>query len=82
MSKEKTVVITGGNRGIGKAVALKAIELNWNGAISYKNHKNSATELVRKANSVAKAFPLDVRSPQSIQYFLNQLKKNLECQMR
>ena len=75
MSKEKTVVITGGNRGIGKAVALKAMELNWNVAISYKNHENSATELVCKANSVAKAFPLDIRSPQSIQYFFKSVEK-------
>lgn len=75
MSIEKTVVITGGNRGIGKAVALKAMELNWNVVISYKNHEDSAIELVSQANSVAKAFPLDVRSPESIKYFFESVEK-------
>lgn len=42
----KNVLVTGGSRGIGKAIALKFAENNYNVAISYRQAKDKARETV------------------------------------
>ena len=41
----KTVLITGSSRGIGRAIALKLAEKNYNIVINYKERKDKADEL-------------------------------------
>ncbi len=43
---KKTVLITGSSRGIGKAIALKLAESDYNIVINYKERKDKADELV------------------------------------
>ncbi|XFA98126.1 3-oxoacyl-[acyl-carrier-protein] reductase [Candidatus Izemoplasma sp. B36] len=43
--KDKTVIVTGGSRGIGKAIVLKFSELGANVVINYVNSKDKANEL-------------------------------------
>ncbi len=43
----KTVLVTGSSRGLGKSIALKFAENNYNIVINYNNSKNEALELER-----------------------------------
>ena len=52
---KKTVLITGGTRGIGKALALKFLTEGYNVAVTYLNSDNSAKELYNKGAYTFKA---------------------------
>ena len=52
---KKTVLITGGTRGIGKALALKFLNEGYNVAVTYLNSDNSAKELYNKGVYTFKA---------------------------
>jgi len=69
--KEKILIVTGGNRGIGRQIALSALEAGWQVALSYKANKTSADELVQKSNGRAKAFPLDLLNSKTILPFFS-----------
>lgn len=43
----RTILITGGSRGIGRAVALQAGQLGWSVGINYVSHAEAAAETVR-----------------------------------
>lgn len=73
-SKDKLLVITGGSRGIGRAVALKALEDGWRVVISYNSNKRFAENFVVQSNGRAGALPLDVRNESSIQKFFQLTK--------
>src|SRR5690625_6442505 len=46
--KKKNCLVTGGSRGIGKAIALKFAQLGANVAITYSRSKEAADEVVRE----------------------------------
>lgn len=48
MLKDKCAIITGGGRGIGKAIALKLAEAGANIVINYRNSEKEAIELVNE----------------------------------
>lgn len=48
MSKNKVALITGGSRGIGKAIAIKLASLNYDILINYNNSKIQAEELMQE----------------------------------
>lgn len=52
---KKTVLITGGTRGIGKALALKFLNEGYNVAVTYLSSDNSAKELYNKGVYTFKA---------------------------
>lgn len=62
--KDKTAVVTGGSRGIGKAVSLKLASYGANIAVIYAGNEEAANEIVKKIKSEykveAKAYRLDV----------------------
>ena len=62
--KEKTAVVTGGSRGIGKAVSLKLASYGANIAVIYAGNEEAANEIVKKIKNEykveAKAYRLDV----------------------
>ncbi len=63
--KEKTVIITGGDKGIGRAVAAAFAEEGANTIIGYHKDKRAADEtvkLVEKAGGKCEAVKVDVRS--------------------
>ncbi|MEP9377214.1 SDR family oxidoreductase [Aquabacter sp. CN5-332] len=45
----KTILVTGGSRGIGRATALKAARLGWSVAVNYVRDADAAAEVVREA---------------------------------
>ncbi|MBR1471772.1 MAG: 3-oxoacyl-[Lachnospiraceae bacterium] len=63
MLKEKTALVTGAGRGIGKAIALKLAELGATVIVNYSGSKEKAEETVaeiEKAGGVAEAVQCDV----------------------
>lgn len=50
----KTVLITGSSRGIGRAIALKLAESDYNIVINYKERKDKADEVVSLINSMGR----------------------------
>jgi 3-oxoacyl-[acyl-carrier protein] reductase len=62
----RTVFISGGSRGIGRALALEAARQGWDVAFTYSTRADAADEVVRAAAEVApqarvRAWQLDVR---------------------
>lgn len=64
----KTVVITGGAKGIGKACAELFAKRGWNTVISYKSSENAAKELEKKYENIANfaAVGADVRKKEDM----------------
>lgn len=62
--KDKTAVVTGGSRGIGKAVSLKLASYGANIAVIFAGNEEAANEIVKKIKNEykveAKAYRLDV----------------------
>ena len=58
----KNVLITGGTRGIGKALAVKFAKSGYNVAVTYVNSENSAKQL--NSNYGIKTFKVDVKNYQ------------------
>ena len=50
--KNKVVIVTGGSRGIGAAVAKLAGQRNWNVCVNFKNNKSLADEVVNEITSL------------------------------
>ena len=55
---KKTIWITGGSTGIGKALAIKFASMGWNVAISAR--RESLLKEISDANENIYSFPLDV----------------------
>ncbi len=70
---DKIMIITGGSRGIGRQIALSAIDAGWLVAVCYNSNKQSADELVQKSGGRARAYFLDVSDAQSITAAFNQI---------
>lgn len=65
----KVLLITGGSRGIGRAVALKAAEQGWLVAVNYAGNRAAAEAVVaeiRQRGGVAEAFRADVAEPAEV----------------
>ena len=46
--EKKAILVTGGSKGIGKAIAIKFAESGYNFAITYNRSEKEATELSKK----------------------------------
>lgn len=67
----KTLFITGGSRGIGRAVVLEAARQGWDVGFTYVAGKDAADEVIGLVAQVApdaraRAWALDVRAPQEV----------------
>ena len=73
--KNKTAIITGSSRGIGKAIAIKLSELGCNVIINYNRNKEQAEELVEsiknKFNVKAIALKADISNYEEVRTMIN-----------
>jgi NAD(P)-dependent dehydrogenase (short-subunit alcohol dehydrogenase family) len=70
---KKTIWITGGSTGIGKALAIRFANEGWNVAISARR-ENLLSELSEKYENIS-PFPLDVTDKESCKRIFNQVKQ-------
>lgn len=74
--------ITGGSRGIGKSVVLRAVQEGWDVAFTYKSSKAAADETVRSAAQIAPdrvcmAYQLDVRNANDVEHVVDRAADDL-----
>jgi len=73
MSEEKqNVLITGGSRGIGRALVFKFLEKGWDCAFTYVNNKTAAENTLKQAEKKypgqkVKYYQLDVKAPSQVE---------------
>lgn len=70
------LLITGGSRGIGRAVAIKAAAAGWQVAINYAGNHAAAeavVETIRQGGGVARAFQADVGEPAEVMALFHQV---------
>ncbi len=77
MKTERLLVVTGGNRGIGKQIALSAVDAGWRVAISYGLNPKLASEMEIASNGRVKAFPLDVANADSVSNFFEKIASEM-----
>ena len=73
----KTALVTGGSRGIGKAIALE-LGKSFNVAVGYSSSKDSAEEVVEqivKSGGTATAIQIDVANSESIENAFTTIEK-------
>jgi len=73
---KKTIWITGGSTGIGKALAIRFANEGWNVAISARR-ENLLKELSDRFENIS-SFPLDVTDKEKCKEVFNQIKKKFE----
>ena len=77
MSESRLLVVTGGNRGIGRQIALSAVDAGWRVAISYGSNRKLADDISSSSNGRIKAFALDVTAPHSIAHFFEEIEVSM-----
>ena len=73
---KKTIWITGGSTGIGKALAIKFANEGWNVAISARR-ENLLKEISNEYENIT-SFPLDVTKKENCKEVFNQIKNKFE----
>ena len=73
---KKTIWITGGSTGIGKALALKFANEGWNVAISAR--RENLLKEIADTNANISSFPLDVTDKSKCKEVFEQIKKKFE----
>ena len=73
---KKTIWITGGSTGIGKALALKFADKGWNVAISAR--REHLLKEISDNNENISAFPLDVTDQNNCKEVFNQIQNKFE----
>lgn len=69
---DRVVVVTGGSRGLGRAIALDAASEGARVIVGYRKREREALEVVAEAGKGAMALALDVRDPASVEAFFAQ----------
>jgi 3-oxoacyl-[acyl-carrier protein] reductase len=80
-SKNKTAVVTGGSRGIGKAIAIQLSKDGYNLVINYNSNKEKALEvksIVEQNGGQAKVYQCDVSDLSQVKKMYKSIKKSFD----
>lgn len=70
--EKKAILVTGGSKGIGKAIAIKFAESGYNVAITYNRSEKEATELSKKYGNIY-PFHVDVTNREQIRNMVKEI---------
>lgn len=80
--KGKTLVISGGTRGIGRAIVLEFAKVGVNIAFTYNSNKemaeDQAKELEKEFNIKARAYPLNILEPETYKELFLEIDKDFD----
>lgn len=75
---ERVAVITGGAKGIGRAIGLALVQEGWSIALCYRKSEKEATEtldVIKKKGARGMAVKCDVSDPKAAENFVKQVEK-------
>lgn len=79
---EKTLVVTGGSRGIGRAIVYRFAREGYNIILTYRSNHETAQQVAEKAQELgarqAIAIQLDVGDPKSVEMFARQVSEHFD----
>ena len=78
----KNIVVSGGSRGIGKAVVLALAEQGANVAFTFLNNHEAANEVLNESQSLkgtVKAYQVDIRDQQQVKKMISEVVAEREC---
>jgi acetoacetyl-CoA reductase/3-oxoacyl-[acyl-carrier protein] reductase len=79
-ASKKIALVTGGNRGIGRAISLALARSDRAVALTYRERADAAEEVVREANSMgvnAEAYQLDLESRDGVRKVFGQVRRRM-----
>jgi 3-oxoacyl-[acyl-carrier protein] reductase len=79
--KNKTYIVTGGSRGIGRAIVIDLVKAGANVAFTFNTGANESEELINTLKpypSLVKKYQLDIRNFDKIPEFINQVVSDFE----
>lgn len=71
------VLVTGGSRGIGRAVSERFLSAGWRVAVNYRSDDLAAADLVEKYPNTCKTYRCDVVSSSGVQEMVDSIEKDL-----
>ncbi|MGA1847498.1 3-oxoacyl-[acyl-carrier-protein] reductase [Deferribacter abyssi] len=79
--KNKIVLVTGGSRGIGKAIAIKFAELGSKVAINYNQNKDKALEVAdyinKNCDGICKIYQCNITNEKEVKNMVSDIEKEL-----
>ncbi|MCX6330130.1 MAG: SDR family NAD(P)-dependent oxidoreductase, partial [Bacteroidia bacterium] len=67
-------LVTGGSRGIGRAISVKLVSLGYHILVNYKSNEAEAKqtlEMIKQAGGSGELFKFDVSDPQQVEAAIN-----------
>ncbi|MDD4729978.1 MAG: 3-oxoacyl-ACP reductase FabG [Dysgonamonadaceae bacterium] len=78
----KNIIVSGGSRGIGKAIVLLLAEEGANVAFTYLNNEDAANKVLSESQSLkgsVKDYQVDIRNQQQVKKFISEVVAEWKC---
>lgn len=76
--KNRVAIVTGGTRGIGRAIVKKFVKEGCRVAFTFKDNKSLATRLKKQTNGRATGYQVDIRDLTKVKEFIARLRRRFK----